>query len=216
MPKPIRRVKLVIFDLDGTLIDAFPAIIRSFNFIMRSLGYPLRDALTIRRAVGWGDSNLLKPFVPKKDLPRAAALYRRHHKQALLTGSRLYPGARKLLVYLKSKGYQLAVASNRPTAFSQIIIRRHHLNKFFAQVICADVLKKGKPHPQILKEIMRKLRFAPGETVFVGDMAIDAETARRAKVKAIIVLSDPGMEKKIRLEKPYDLIRRISLLAKLV
>jgi len=216
MPKPMQRVKLVIFDLDGTLINAFPAIIRSFNFTMRSLGYSPRGALAIRRAVGWGDSNLLKPFVLKKDLPRATVLYRRHHKQALLTGSRLYPGVRKLLVYLKSKGYQLAVASNRPTVFSRILIRRHRLNKFFAQVICADVLKKGKPHPQILKEVMRKLCFAPGETVFVGDMAIDAQTARRAKVKAIIVLSDPGMKQRIRLEKPYCLIRRISLLARLL
>jgi len=63
----ISGAKLIIFDLDGTLVDAYPAIINSFNFTMNAMGLPLRDDITIRRAVGWGDRNLLKPFVPSKN-----------------------------------------------------------------------------------------------------------------------------------------------------
>ncbi|MDD2752537.1 MAG: HAD hydrolase-like protein, partial [Candidatus Omnitrophica bacterium] len=105
----MKNIKLVIFDLDGTLINAFTAINRSFNYTMRNLGYPRQNSLTIRRAVGWGDKNLLKPFLLAKDLPQATLIYRRHHKKALISGSRLYPGARKLLNFLRLKGYKLAV-----------------------------------------------------------------------------------------------------------
>ncbi|MDD2752915.1 MAG: HAD family hydrolase, partial [Candidatus Omnitrophica bacterium] len=189
---------------------------RSFNYTMRNLGYPRQNSLTIRRAVGWGDKNLLKPFLLAKDLPKATLIYRRHHKKALISGSRLYPGARKLLNFLRLKGYKLAVASNRPTAFSRRLIRRHHLEKFFVQVVCADTLKKGKPHPEILKQIMRKLSFKPSEAVFVGDMAIDAQTGRRAKIKTVIVLSDPGMKHKIQQEKPFRIVRKITSLFRIL
>jgi len=63
----MRRIKLIIFDLDGTLVDAYPAIISSFNYTMQKLNYPVQDVLTIRRAVGWGDENLLRPFIKEKD-----------------------------------------------------------------------------------------------------------------------------------------------------
>ena len=59
-------IKLIIFDLDGTLLDAYRAIVRSFNYTMGRLGYPAQDALVIRRAVGWGDARLLKPFIRVK------------------------------------------------------------------------------------------------------------------------------------------------------
>ena len=67
---------------------------------MRQLKYPRQDDLTIRRAVGWGDENLLKPFLNLKDLRKALLIYRRHHIAALVKGSRLLPGVDRILVYL--------------------------------------------------------------------------------------------------------------------
>ncbi len=75
----IKDCRLVIFDLDGTLIDAYPAITESFNYVMRGFGYPVRSPRVIRGAVGWGDRNLLAPFVREKDLGRMLVAYRRHH-----------------------------------------------------------------------------------------------------------------------------------------
>lgn len=208
----MQNIKLIIFDLDGTLIDAYPAISASFNYTMRALGYPLQRPAVVRRAVGWGDANLLKPFVEKKDLPAALAVYRRHHERALLSGSRVFPGVYRVLSFLKEKGCKLAVASNRPTRFSRILIRRLALNRFIDYVLCADRLKRGKPHPEILHKIMRRFRVSPDEAVFVGDMAIDARAARRANVKAIVLSTGSSTKKELTIERPYRILHRIALL----
>lgn len=204
--------RLVIFDLDGTLVDAYPAIISSFNYTMKRLRLPVQDALIIRRAVGWGDENLLRPFVKEKDLPLALSIYRKHHKPALLKESRLLPEADKVLTYLKKMGYTLAVASNRPSEFSGILIRHLKIKKYFKYVLCADKLKHIKPHPEIINIIMRKLAFKPKDTLYVGDMTIDAQAGRRAKVRTIIVTTGSSDKSEIKRERPYRIIGRISQL----
>ncbi|MDD5166197.1 MAG: HAD family hydrolase [Candidatus Omnitrophica bacterium] len=212
----MKNIKLVIFDLDGTLVDASLAIVSSFNYTMRKLGYPARGRLSIIRAVGWGDENLLRPFVKKEDLKKAVLLYRQHHKKALLKGSHLFPKVGTLLAYLKNKGYKLAVASNRPTRFSWILIRHLKLTKYFDYVLCADKLKKGKPHPEIINRAMKKLSVRPQETVYVGDMAIDVQAGRRAKVRAIIVTTGVSTKKEIIKERPYRIIGKIRELLHLL
>ncbi len=102
----MKGIKLIIFDLDGTLIDAYPAIISSFNYTMRRLNYPKQTARVIRRAVGRGDENLLRPFIKEKDLSRALSIYRKHHSLTLRKSSRLFAQAGMLLAYLKNKGYK--------------------------------------------------------------------------------------------------------------
>jgi len=210
------KTKLVVFDLDGTLVDAYPAIVESFNYTMRALKYPVRDALTIRRAVGWGDRNLLKPFVKADDLGRALSIYRRHHQKALLKGARLAAGSSRVLAYLKARNYKIAVASNRPTRFSRIIIRHLKLDRYFAYVLCADKLRHGKPHPEILNKIRRRFSLEPGQVLYVGDMAIDAQAGRRAKVKTIIVNSGSSKRSEIVKERPYRVISRIAGLLRII
>jgi phosphoglycolate phosphatase len=212
----MKEIRLIIFDLDGTLVDAYPAIISSFNHTMQSLHYRRQSPRTICRAVGWGDANLLRPFIKEKDLNKALSIYRRHHKTSLIRYSRLLPSAEKLLTYLKSRGYKLSVASNRPTRFSWILIHHLGLEKYFDYVLCADKLKHGKPHPEILKRIMQKFSSLPRQTLYIGDMAIDAQAARRAKVKTIIVTTGSSTKREIRKEKPYRIIGSIRALLKIL
>jgi phosphoglycolate phosphatase len=211
----MKEIKLIIFDLDGTLVDAYPAIIRSFNHTMQNLHYRRQSPYAICRAVGWGDANLLKPFIKEGDLKKAVLVYRRHHKAALIQDSRLFPRTDKVLTYLKTKGYKLAVASNRPTKFSWILVRHLGLKKYFDYVLCADKLKHAKPHPEILRRIMQKFSLSPRQTLYIGDMAIDAQAARRAEVKNIIVTTGSSTKKEIKEEKPYRIIRSISELLKI-
>lgn len=212
----MKDIQLIIFDLDGTLIDAYPAIIKSFNYAMQRLGYPIQKDLTIRQAVGWGDANLLKPFVEARDLKKTVALYRRHHKVALVNHSWLFPKVKNILSYLKNKGYKLAVASNRPTRFSWILIRHLKLKRYFDYVLCADKLKEGKPHPEILHKIMDRFKLKSTQTLYVGDMHIDARAGRRAKVKTIVVTTGSSHEREIRKERPYRIIRKIEELLKII
>ncbi|MFA4984600.1 MAG: HAD family hydrolase [Candidatus Omnitrophota bacterium] len=211
--KRYRGIRLVIFDLDGTLVDAYPAITRSFNHAMRSLGLGAKAPAVIRRAVGWGDENLLRPFLAKKDLRKALSLYRRHHRKALLENSSLFKGALKLLSYLKRRGYKLAVASNRPSRFSLILMRHLGLDAYFDYMLCADKLKRGKPSPQILRRIMRRFGFYARQTLYVGDMVIDAQAGRRAGVSTVIVTTGSSSKKDILREMPSAVIRNIRQLS---
>jgi phosphoglycolate phosphatase len=212
----MKNIKLIIFDLDGTLVDAYLAIIRSFNYAMQKMGYPKQAILAIRRAVGWGDENLLRPFVRKADLKSVLKIYRQHHKTSLVKYSCLFPRVKKVLIYLKNKGYKLAVASNRPTEFSWILIRHLGLRKYFNYVLCADKLRHIKPHPEILNKIMKKLSLKPYQAIYVGDMVIDAQAGRRAGIKTIIVPTGSNTIVEIKRQKPYRIIRGITDLLKLL
>jgi HAD superfamily hydrolase (TIGR01509 family) len=203
-------INLIVFDLDGTLIDAYPAITRSFNYTMRELACPIRDAAVIRRAVGWGDRNLLQPFVPRNDLDRALAVYRRHHAKALVSYSRLFPGVKALLSGLKKRAFLLAVASNRPTRFSNILLRHLGIRGYFDRVLCGDKLTHMKPHPEILRTLMASFRVKPAQTLYVGDMFLDAQTGRRARVKTIMVTTGSSSIAELRQERPYKIISRVK------
>lgn len=206
----MKEIKLIIFDLDGTLIDAYSAITKSFNYTMRRFHYPIEGSCVIRRAVGWGDKNLLRPFIKPKDLKKALTVYRRHHSKSLLQYARLFPFVKTILADLKKRGYKLAVASNRPTMFSLILMKHLNLQRYFDYVLCADKLKHIKPHPDILNTIMKKLSFLPAETLYVGDMVIDAQAGRRAKVKTVIVTTGSSSQQEIRREKPYRIIPKLK------
>jgi len=212
----MNNIKLVIFDLDGTLVDAYPAITESFNHAMQKFGYESQAPLTIRRAVGKGDRYLLKPFVNRRDLDKVLIAYRRHHRKSLVKYSSLLAQAKKVLAYLKKRGYKLAVASNRPTEFSLILLKCLRIKKYFDYILCADKLKTGKPHPEILKKILRKFKLGPEQAVYVGDMDIDAQTGRRAGISTIIVTTGSSSKSEILAEKPAIIIGNINKLLRIL
>ncbi|MBU4251650.1 MAG: HAD family hydrolase [Candidatus Omnitrophica bacterium] len=212
----MENIKLIIFDLDGTLIDAYTAISDSFNYVMRRLGLKTQSAGLIRSLVGWGDINLLKPYVPKGGLKHALSLYRNHHKHSLLKHAHLYPFVRRLLRSLKLKGYKLAVASNRPSKFSHILLRHLDIGVFFDYVLCADQSKHGKPHPEMLNKIVKRFGFKKSQAFYVGDMVIDAQAGRRAKINTVIVTSGSSSKPDIKREQPFRIISAISRLLELL
>ncbi len=210
------RPRLIIFDLDGTLVNAYPAIIRSFNAALRAFGYPPRLPSLIRRAVGRGDTSLLKPYVRKEDLPRVLNFYRRHHARALLTGAKPFASTRRILAYLARQGYILAIASNRPARFTRILLKHLALAERFRFVLCADKIRYRKPHPQILRILLEKAKVDRMLALYVGDMVIDAQTGKRAGIKTIIVTTGSSSIGEIRKAGPYAIIHSIGELRQFV
>lgn len=209
----MKNIKLVIFDLDGTLVDAYAAIASSFNYVMRRLGLKTQSASLIRSLVGWGDAALLKPYVFKRDLEYALNLYRNHHKTSLLRHTHLCPYVRGLLRALKTEGYKLAVASNRPSKFSHILLKHLKIGGFFDYVLCADQFGHAKPHPEMLNKIVKRFRLKKSQALYVGDMVIDAQAGRRAKINTVIVTSGSSSKLEIKKEKPFRIISAIGDLA---
>ncbi|MDD5292271.1 MAG: HAD family hydrolase [Candidatus Omnitrophica bacterium] len=206
--------KLIIFDIDGTLVNSYPAIISSVNYALEKLRLRRRSALEIKRAVGLGDKALLAPFVGRKYADRALKIYRKHHQKSLTEKSRFMPYAKRLLDYLNKKGYKLAIASNRPNKFSHILLRHLKIKSFFDYILCKDEIRFGKPHPSILKKIMRKLGVSRGQALYVGDMAIDVRTAKRAKVKMFAVATGSNSFAELKKENPDFLAKSLSPLFK--
>ena len=211
-----KKLKLIIFDLDGTLMNAYKAVELSLNFTLCSLGLPIQNKDTIRRSVGWGDRNLLQRFLPPSNIEKALRIYRRHHSQALKVGTKFLPGAKALLEKLFRDNYLLAVASNRPTKFSLIALNHLKIRKYFDYILCADKLKQGKPHPEILKQILQKLNVSLDESLYVGDMTIDVETGNNAGVKTVAVLTGSSSIQEINRKKPFKVIKNISKLTSII
>lgn len=208
--------KLIIFDLDGTLINAYPAVEESVNYVLRYFKRPEQRHEAIERAVGWGPKSLLSAFLDKALLEEALCLYNEHHARALLRGSSLLPGAGVLLTTLKTRGCTLAVASNRPKKFSLIVTRYLAIESMFDRILCGDEVDTPKPHPQMLLQIMDELSFSPEQTLYVGDMTVDVETGRAAGVKTVAVTTGSSSRTEIEVLAPWRIINRVDEVAGLL
>ncbi len=211
-----KKIKAVIFDLDGTLVNAYKAVERSMNYALSKAGFPCVSAHTIKRSVGWGDKHLIEGFVGKKDAPCVLASYRRHHKESLKTGVTFLPGAEQILKYFYRNNYLLAIASNRPTPFTRIILKILKMENYFDYVLCGDKISHPKPHPDILRLILKKFKLHHREALYVGDMTIDVKTGNSARVKTVAVLTGSSTRAEIQALKPYKIIKRISQLRKII
>jgi|CXWL01.1.fsa_nt_gi phosphoglycolate phosphatase len=210
------KLKAVIFDLDGTLVDAYKAVERSMNYALKQAGFPKVSAHTIKRSVGWGDRQLIEGFVGREHSPVVLDIYRRHHTESLKTGVKFLRGAQEILIDLDRDGYILAIASNRPTRFTKIILKILKMDAYFDCVLCADKISRPKPYPDILKFILKKYKLRSKEALYVGDMTIDVKTGNSARVKTVAVLTGSSTREEISLLKPYKIIPRISHLRNVI
>lgn len=211
-----RKIKAVIFDLDGTLVNAYRAVERSMNYALVRSGFPKVSPYTIKRSVGWGDRHLIEGFVGREHAPRVLEIYREHHQQSLKTGVKFLPGAARLLKDLDRQGYLLAIASNRPTKFTRIILKILDIEHHFDHVLCADKIERPKPHPDILRLILKKYKLRTHEALYVGDMTIDVQTGNSARVKTVAVLTGSSTREEISALKPFRIIPRISALTDII
>ncbi len=179
--------KLFIFDLDGTLADAYRAIEKSLNFTRKRLGLSGVTYQESKRKVGRGDRVFMETFFPPEKINRALVIYRKHHKQSLKVYSRLRPYAKQALAELKRKEKIIAIASNRPSFFTNLILKTLGISKYFDMVLCADEIKSIKPNPKILNVLVGRFGVLKKEAVFIGDMDIDLETAKSAGIDVVFV-----------------------------
>ena len=135
--------------------------------------------------MGRGDRPFVEVFFPEPEVDEALAVYRAHHEKALRRYAVLYPRTRSVLTRLRRRGKIVAVASNRPAHFTDILLKGLDIKKYFDAVYCGDTVGSFKPKPKILEVILKRFRIKKTDALYVGDMAIDLETARRARIEAI-------------------------------
>lgn len=179
---------LVIFDLDGTLIDSSRDLANSVNATRASLDLPPLEDATVYSYVGNGAPVLIRkalgPEYSDDEVQSALLYFLGYYREHMLDNTVLYPGVRAVLDRLRDAGITMAVLTNKPVRFSQAIIDGLDLTSHFLRVYGGNSFEQKKPHPVGIETLLGECGAAREKTIMVGDSSVDVQTARNARVTA--------------------------------
>ncbi len=182
------RPRMILIDLDGTLVDSVPDLAFCVDAMMARLGRPPHGEAAVRNWVGNGVERLVRralvgqlhgePAAADFDLayPIFLELYRDNTSQR----SRLYPGIREGLDWLKGNRYRLGCVTNKAAQFTEPLLRDLGVRDDFEIVISGDTLPRNKPDPLPLLHAAAHFGVAPAEALMIGDSVSDVKAARAA------------------------------------
>jgi phosphoglycolate phosphatase len=178
---------LVIFDLDGTLVNSLPDLAASVNFMRAEFGLEPIGLDDVKRGIGKGARNLVTKTMPQDDerIDEALELFLGHNGRTLAIHSRLYPGVMELLKSLNLAGIPIALVSNKNTAHSELLLRSLGIVDYFQTILGGDAVKNCKPAPDPLMEAIQRSGAHGKTTVMIGDSINDFDAAVAAGVRAI-------------------------------
>lgn len=180
--------KLIIFDMDGTLVNSSLTIANAINHVRQNLGFePMEQEYILKRV----NDHTLNPaqtfYHTRKFEPHHeqwfSEYYTKNHEQELV----LYEGIKELLESLKNKGHVLAVATNAYRSSTIESLSYLDIYAHFDTIACYDDVAKGKPHPDMLHMILDELNIHAGDSLFIGDGPRDEMASKRAKIDYIMV-----------------------------
>ena len=192
--------RLLIFDLDGTLIDSVGDLTTAVNRLRADYDLAPLPASTVGRYVGNGVRKLVERALQGHPTDFEAALekYRGYYARHMNDTTVLFPGVAEGLHKLRAAGYQLAVISNKPADFCRTLLVRLGVAELLCCILGDGNTAQLKPDPAPLLEVMRRTFATPAETWMIGDHHTDLEAARRAGVHSVFVsygLGEIGAEK---------------------
>lgn len=180
----LKNLKLLIFDLDGTLIDSEADLAQSVNATRRRAGMAPLSQQTVASYVGQGVAVLVRkalgPETAEEELERAADFFLDYYRQHMLDHTELYPGVLETLEELRP--HKLAVLTNKPVNFSREILAGLKVDSYFQFVYGGNSFGQKKPDPVGVFQLMRDIGAGAAETLMIGDSDTDIQTGRNAGV----------------------------------
>jgi phosphoglycolate phosphatase len=210
------KYKLVIFDLDGTLLDTIDDLSAAVNHAMQLRGFPLHTRDEYMKMVGHGARNLMRQALPDghKDDDMVEAAYndfKAYYTDHIDVHTKPFPGIQDLMATLHHEGVMLAVASNKFQEGTE-----HLIKEFFPETPFVAVLgnRHGfpyKPSPEIVEEVLNKADVKKENAVMVGDSDTDMETAANGGIEGIAVgwgyRNMKDLADKLSALRPFDKLR---------
>jgi phosphoglycolate phosphatase len=207
--------KLIIYDLDGTLVDTRHDIVDAANHMVEAMGGETLSFEAVCGYVGWGLHDLvgkcLRTTDPEK-IRRGGEIFRRYYSEHMLDSSALYPGALEVLEYFKTR--KQAVITNKPNPFSQSMLEKLGVARYFTDIVAGNSNYPQKPNPEALLAIMKREGILAQETLFIGDSLIDIETGKNALIQTVVLTHGFVGENELKSARPDFLTENFeSLLA---
>ncbi len=190
-----RTIDLVIFDLDGTLVDSVPDLAWSANRTLEKLGLPLVEEAKARDYVGNGLETFIKRFLTQKMdgepepalYAKALKIFDKHYANNVAQFSQLYDGTLACLKMLRSKGFKMALATNKAQRYTHILLTHLQIEEYFEVVVGGDTVAQKKPDPMPLLHTARICDVAVQRCIMVGDSRHDIAAAKAAGMKVVAV-----------------------------
>jgi phosphoglycolate phosphatase len=184
----LRSPRMILIDVDGTLVDSVPDLAYCVDELMKALGRPVHGEAKVRNWVGNGVERLVRRALigqldgepPDADYARAYPIFLELYAENTSKRSRLYPGIREGIDWLKSQGYLLGCVTNKAAQFTLPLLQDLGVRDDFAIVVSGDTLPVKKPDPAPLLHAAQHFGVTPAESLMVGDSVSDVKAARAA------------------------------------
>ena len=213
---------LVLFDLDGTLVETAPEIADAVNDTLRHFDLPEVTQQQVNDWIGHGTRELLIQALAfsgatdlataraSENLPLIAAEFDRHYQRRCGTRSQLYPKVRETLIALRERGVKLAVVTNKEGRYTDTVLAVHKLTPLLDRVVSGDTLPTKKPNPAGIESCIKAFGVSPHQVLFVGDSSIDVATARNAGIDVWALPYGYNMGQPIEASAPNRVIADCS------
>ena len=198
------RHKLIIFDLDGTLIDTLSDIENIFNYVLIENGFQEKSKNFYKKNIGNGLENLLRKCLPdnfKGDFKLLSNSVRDRYQSQLNTKTEIYDGIISVLDHLKKNQVNMAVISNKLHVLAVKSVNTY-FNSYEMKVVGAEGGFPRKPSPDSTFHMLRHFDCCSSDSLFIGDSIVDIKTAQNANISSVGVLWGNGTEEDFKKQKP--------------
>ena len=187
------KPRMVLIDVDGTLVDSVPDLAFCVDEMMKQLGMPVHGEARVREWVGNGVERLTRRALigqldgePDETLfEKAYPIFLELYAENTSKRSVLYPGVKEGLAYLKSAGYKLGCVTNKAAQFTIPLLKELGVHDDFEIIVSGDTLPKKKPDPMPLLHVAEYFAVTPAEATMIGDSVSDVKAARAAGFQII-------------------------------
>jgi len=176
---------MVIFDMDGTLLDSSKSMTQSINFVRNELGLPPFEVKEVVKLINEPDNDLPKLFYEdKRPYSECRAIFEKHYIHNCIKEMDIFDGVRDMLEKLKGQ-YKLSVLTNAYGNFARKMLKHLSIDNYFEEIIGSDDINARKPDPKGVYYLLEKYNIPKNNSFFIGDSLKDEECAKNAGIKYI-------------------------------